>query len=146
MDNKHRARQRRLERFFNLTVELWDLIEAFQNKVCFVCSKPQKSGKRLATDHSHRTGLVRGLLCSTCNRILGKIERTWDKDTNIVNMLLRLASYMKEPPAVTALGVPIYTFAGRFGTKRHKEHLNDIKLNKECINVVLVGKRKNKKK
>src|SRR5258707_532711 len=99
------------------------MIDAYQRSLCFVCHRPQKSGKRLATDHSHKTGLIRGLLCSTCNRVLGKIERTWDKNTDVVLMLERLLDFLKSPPAVRALGREIHTFPGRFGTKRHKKYL-----------------------
>src|SRR5438552_1390720 len=43
---------------------------------CAICSRPPKRNKRLCVDHNHRTGLVRGLLCSVCNgRLLGRLER-----------------------------------------------------------------------
>jgi hypothetical protein len=127
LKSSDRARARRLERFFGLTIELWDIINAYQQSLCFVCHRPQKSGKRLATDHSHKTGLVRGLLCSTCNRILGKIERTWDKKTDVVLMLERLVEFLKSPPATKAIGREIRTFPGRFGTKRHAKYLAEQK-------------------
>ncbi len=106
------------------------MIAAYQHSLCFVCRKVQKSGKRLATDHDHRidgTGLVRGLLCSTCNRALGRIERSWSKDTDITLMLERLVEFLRNPPAVRALGREIHTFPGRFGTKRHKKFLAEQK-------------------
>lgn len=44
----------------------------FQDGVCAICSrKPKAGGKRMAVDHDHRTGRVRGLLCIRCNRMLG---------------------------------------------------------------------------
>jgi hypothetical protein len=52
-----------------------------QNGVCAICSgtEPAKdalSGKfrALAIDHNHKTGTVRGLLCSPCNRAIGLLK------------------------------------------------------------------------
>lgn len=49
-----------------------------QGGVCAICKHPERapdkaSGKTkdLAVDHDHRTGAVRALLCSSCNRALG---------------------------------------------------------------------------
>lgn len=125
--SQERARARRLKIFFNLSVEEWDRIDTFQRGCCAACGRPQKSGKRLATDHNHLTGLVRGLLCSSCNRILGKIERAWSKDIDVIMVLGHLLDFLKNPTAVQALGKEIFTFAGRFGTKRHKKYLQEQK-------------------
>lgn len=53
------------------------LFEA-QNGVCAICSRPEtvvdsRHGKTkdLAIDHDHKTGAIRALLCSNCNRGLG---------------------------------------------------------------------------
>lgn len=43
--------------------------------VCAICEKPEMvSGRRLAIDHNHKTGKIRGLLCSRCNMFLGQLE------------------------------------------------------------------------
>ena len=36
---------------------------------CWICGRLPKN-RRLATDHDHKTGRVRGLLCYPCNRFL----------------------------------------------------------------------------
>lgn len=50
-----------------------------QNGCCAICGKIETSHnqwglKRLAVDHDHETGRVRGLLCSNCNTRLGHLE------------------------------------------------------------------------
>ena len=43
-----------------------------QDGCCAICGQPQKDLKRkLALDHCHVTGRVRGLLCNNCNLLLG---------------------------------------------------------------------------
>lgn len=47
------------------------------NGKCPLCNKWYKD---LAIDHNHETGEVRGLLCISCNRVLGYVEnREWLK-------------------------------------------------------------------
>lgn len=46
-------------------------ISILQNGKCGVCGKDEKEFKmRLAVDHNHKTGLVRGLLCYRCNKFV----------------------------------------------------------------------------
>ena len=43
-----------------------------QNGKCAICGMTEKdNGKDLALDHCHNTGIVRGLLCWSCNLMLG---------------------------------------------------------------------------
>jgi len=50
-----------------------------QNGVCAICSggetvKTRGTLRRLAVDHDHETGKVRGLLCNRCNNGLGNFR------------------------------------------------------------------------
>ena len=48
-----------------------------QNYLCAICGidKPSKSGKTdWHGDHDHNTGKARGILCSGCNTLLGRLE------------------------------------------------------------------------
>lgn len=127
------ARASRILVLYNLTLIEWELIDAYQSHVCFICGRPNKSGKRLSTDHSHITGLIRGLLCQSCNRIFGKIEdpRFWRDET--VARLRRLIEYIEHPPATIALGREVYTYAGKFGTKAHKKYLETLRKAKKIV-------------
>lgn len=44
---------------------------AAQKGLCAICSKPNERRRRLAVDHCHTSGRVRGLLCDACNNMLG---------------------------------------------------------------------------
>lgn len=69
------ARKNYLKSAFGITVEKYDQMLNKQNKSCAICKKHQsKEKRRLAVDHSHKTGKVRGLLCFGCNSSLGKLK------------------------------------------------------------------------
>jgi hypothetical protein len=74
------ARRGHLRRKFNLTIEQYEEMLNKQHGVCLICGKPPKD-RRLAVDHDHKTGKIRGLLCGICNRHLGWVEN------NIMNTL-----------------------------------------------------------
>jgi hypothetical protein len=62
-----------IRRKFGITPEKYHAILSSQGGVCALCRKsPEK--KRFAVDHDHNTSIVRGILCDSCNRLLGKIE------------------------------------------------------------------------
>lgn len=44
-----------------------------QGQVCAICRRPPGK-KRLAVDHDHATGQVRGMLCGPCNTALGGFQ------------------------------------------------------------------------
>lgn len=46
-----------------------EMFEA-QLGLCAICLKPE-NGIRLAVDHCHETGSIRGLLCKRCNMAIG---------------------------------------------------------------------------
>jgi hypothetical protein len=54
-----------------------------QEGCCAICKKHQTEfKKKLAVDHCHETGEVRGLLCTSCNQALGLLQ---DSTTNLKN-------------------------------------------------------------
>ena len=47
---------------------------ATQQDACAICRRRCATGRRLAVDHDHTTGRVRGLLCFRCNTSLARYE------------------------------------------------------------------------
>jgi len=50
------------------------LVNCTAGDVCVICEKSCPSGRRLAVDHEHSTGTIRGLLCINCNKGLGNFK------------------------------------------------------------------------
>lgn len=68
---RNESRDARLQRQYSITEELYQRIFDRQNGRCAICGC-QQHYQRLAVDHDHKTGMVRGLLCVNCNRGLGR--------------------------------------------------------------------------
>ena len=71
-----KQKKRNLEsdlRKYGITLEKYEAMEKKQNGVCAICMEKEPN-KKLAVDHCHITGKVRGLLCSNCNNGLGKFK------------------------------------------------------------------------
>lgn len=71
---KTKAREYRLKRTYGITLAQYDSLLASQRDCCAVCGKHRTKEKtNLHVDHDHKTGEVRGLLCSYCNlRVVGR--------------------------------------------------------------------------
>jgi hypothetical protein len=90
-------REYALRRRFNISLEEYEKILESQGRVCALCGKECSTGVRLAVDHDHESGHVRGLLCTRCNRFkLGKLTLA------DVRMLL---AYLESPPAQSVIGI-----------------------------------------
>jgi len=79
---------------YGITYEFYLALYQFQGGRCYICRKVPKQ-RRLAVDHDHETGEVRGLLCSgqrSCNHdVLGNITS--------IDMARRIVLYLEDPPA-----------------------------------------------
>ena len=73
-EKKDKARASHLLRVYGITLDQYNLLRKKQGYRCFVCRRPEKEFKvRMAVDHDHKTGEIRGLLCSYCNhRVVGR--------------------------------------------------------------------------
>lgn len=65
-------REYRLRRDYGISLVEYDEMLEAQGGGCAICGKtPEENRRRLAVDHDHETGEVRGLLCIRCNHGLG---------------------------------------------------------------------------
>lgn len=65
-----------LKNAYGISLERFKEMRDSQNGVCAICGKPETMKFRgvvasLSIDHCHKSGSVRGLLCSSCNRGIG---------------------------------------------------------------------------
>lgn len=66
-----------------------DILEA-QGGACAVCRTPAPALRRLAIDHDHSTGRIRGLLCRACNFAIGLLS-------DVPENFERAAAYLRNP-------------------------------------------------
>lgn len=61
-----------------------------QNGRCAICQKHNTELTRvLHVDHDHTTGMVRGLLCDSCNKVLGFVQNRPEVLITAANYLLK---------------------------------------------------------
>lgn len=90
---EERQRKNFLEnlRRFKISEEEYNILISKQCGVCAICGKENTCGRRLAIDHCHTTGKIRGLLCSKCNSALGVFNDSRE-------MLSKAIDYLNNPP------------------------------------------------
>lgn len=93
-----KARQYNLKRLYGITPEQYDDMLAAQNGCCAICDRHETEFPvRLAVDHDHISGEIRGLLCRYCNhRVVGR-----HRDSAL---LRKVADYVERK---TGLFVPV---------------------------------------
>lgn len=61
-----------LKKHYGITLEFYEKLYEKQEGKCAICGvKETILNRKLAVDHDHDTGKIRGLLCTNCNSILG---------------------------------------------------------------------------
>lgn len=82
-------RQQEVKTRYALSARKFKTMKEKQGGVCAICKGQRKRVRsKLNVDHCHKTGKVRGLLCSSCNSLLG-----YAKDS--VPLLIRAISYLR---------------------------------------------------
>lgn len=93
----------KLRKRYGISLEEFNAILMFQNNKCKICEKEFTKSKDKHIDHDHTTGLVRGLLCPVCNKMLGY---SMDKIDILKKAILYLESSELHEQSVQNLSVP----------------------------------------
>jgi hypothetical protein len=83
-------KSRALRDSFGLSLDDYNKMLEAQKNVCAICCCSEthmRNGriKALSVDHNHKTGAIRGLLCSDCNMGIGKLK----DDPNVLRSAIR---------------------------------------------------------
>ena len=87
--NKLICTKKSLRKLYGVSLEQYDEMLEEQDGVCKICGGINPNGVRLAVDHNHDTGEIRGLLCSRCNLRIGWIE-------NNLSVIGKMLNYLSE--------------------------------------------------
>lgn len=112
---KLRRETKRLWDMYRITPEEQQQIRQFQENHALY---QLVLGKNEGTDHSHKTGLIRGLMDWRINMAYGLLEKTRPND--LPALLRALALYHEQPPATLALGAPRF---GLIGMAKYKKKM-----------------------
>jgi len=119
MNAREKAKDTRLKREYHVTLEEWTKVYEYQGRKCAICKRSlNKKGKKLilSTDHCHKTGILRGLLCWQCNKAIAIFQDSLERLRNAV-------TYFEHNPFTVVLGREVFTAPGRVGTKARKKIL-----------------------
>jgi len=91
---------KQLRRKYGITLEQYNTIFQLQNGLCGICGKSESTrrrkkthgNERLAVDHCHETGVVRGLLCFKCNTAIGSLG---DNEEMVMRVIFYLTNSLK---------------------------------------------------
>lgn len=79
-EDPHFHRNWSLKRKFGINSDQYKKMLEFQNSLCAICKEVERTKansnrvQQFGVDHCHKTGKIRGLLCSQCNTALGSFR------------------------------------------------------------------------
>ena len=79
----------KLKRRFGIDMAEYNRMLEKQEGKCLICESTESHlGHRLAVDHCHTTGAIRGLLCKSCNVGIGNLK-------DDINLVEKAVAYLK---------------------------------------------------
>lgn len=109
--DKSKLKDSSLRRNYGIDLETYNNILKSQNNKCFICKseetiKDSRTGKAkpLCVDHCHKSDNIRGIICTNCNLILGKLK-------DDIELAEKVKNYLEKPPMVEK--VKVFRESGR---------------------------------
>jgi|TARA_B100000287_G_scaffold379137_1_gene382045 hypothetical protein len=132
-----------LKKLYNLTEKQYLALKKKQKYKCAICFEPETEEKRLHVDHSHVTGLVRGLLCNLCNKSLGMLL---DSPILLGRMIGYIRTYDFYPQKTVKHLKTLSHWAKKTGKGKKTIDREMIKAQNEYVAVLTKAIRENEKK
>jgi len=95
-ERKLADRDGHLRRKYGIGVDDYEAMLTEQGGTCAICQEPSLTSASLHVDHDHATGVVRGLLCVSCNNALGAFRESQ-------SIFRRAADYLDRDDELAAL-------------------------------------------
>lgn len=104
-DKRRASRQRWMEKHpeyfterhyrarYKISKQEFDGLLAAQENQCAICERTEPKGRNWHLDHCHDSGLIRGVLCHSCNVGIGLLG---DTDEAVLRAYTYLASFYRE--------------------------------------------------
>ena len=86
-----KAKAHNLKYGYGITYAFFNYLLTLQNNACAACQKHFTANNKPCVDHDHTSGIVRGLLCHSCNLALGKFK---DQQQRILNAIKYLKLHL----------------------------------------------------
>jgi len=67
-------RERHLMKTYGITINDYDKLLLLQDNKCAICGEKNKSNRHYHVDHCHKSGVIRGILCHSCNVGIGNFR------------------------------------------------------------------------
>lgn len=76
--HRHKDKQKNssLLKTYGISKTQWDEMHKSQSFVCALCQTNEPKGRGWQTDHNHKTGVVRAILCHSCNSMIGHAKES----------------------------------------------------------------------
>jgi hypothetical protein len=97
--NRVGAHAKRIKNKYGVSLEQYQAMLLEQKGCCAICDKPETAAQQgrvitLSVDHDHADNTVRGLLCRTCNAMLGQSQ---DDESILTRAIAYLQAHAAKP-------------------------------------------------